>query len=264
MARSRNIKPGLFKNEILGVADPIYTIIFEGLWLLADREGRLEDRPLRIKAEIIPYRDGINMNEHLHWLSANGFIIRYNVDGVNYIQVVNFKKHQNPHKNEAESLIPQYIPDTCESSEKIGTCPDNNGSTPADSLNLIPDSLIPLHVPPQDISKKENTDKFRPDFISPALWKELIASRKKKKLQNSELALKTFCNSILPAIEAGFTIEDCIGQYVASKWDRFNVEWMKSSNNHLLAVRECSVCNYRLIGACRQDKPDCKSFVRAV
>lgn len=53
MARSRNIKPGLFKNEVLGVADPIYTILFQGLWVLADREGRLEDRPMRIKAETL-------------------------------------------------------------------------------------------------------------------------------------------------------------------------------------------------------------------
>ena len=61
MARSRNIKPSLFKNEVLGVADPLYTILFEGLWVLADREGRLEDRPLRIKAEarVVWQREGV-------------------------------------------------------------------------------------------------------------------------------------------------------------------------------------------------------------
>lgn len=76
MARSRNIKPGLFKNEILGVADPIYTLAFQGLWLLADREGRLEDRPLRIKAETFPYRDGVDMNALLDWLQAEGLSAR--------------------------------------------------------------------------------------------------------------------------------------------------------------------------------------------
>jgi len=30
-------------------------LLYPGLWMLADREGRLEDRPLRIKAEILPY-----------------------------------------------------------------------------------------------------------------------------------------------------------------------------------------------------------------
>lgn len=86
MARARNIKPGLFKNEVLGVADPLYTLLFEGLWVLADREGRLEDRPLRIKAEILPYRDGIDVDAMLNWLQENGFITR---EPSGSIQIVN-------------------------------------------------------------------------------------------------------------------------------------------------------------------------------
>ena len=79
--------------------------------------------------------------------------------------------------------------------------------------------------------EKKNTYfvEFKPDFIPADLWKELIESRKKKKLQNTQLALKTFCNSLKKAIGEGYTIEDCIGQYVSSKWDRFNVEWMANS-----------------------------------
>jgi len=142
MARARNIKPGLFKNEILGVADPIYTLLFEGLWVLADREGRLEDRPLRIKAEVFPYRDGINVDEMLSWLQSNGFIARYEAEGKKCIAVCEFVKHQNPHKNESESELPapSFAGD---SSEKIG-------STHADSLSsdsLSSDSLKPADKP---------------------------------------------------------------------------------------------------------------------
>lgn len=145
MARARNIKPALFKNEVLGVADPLYTLLFEGLWLLADREGRLEDRPMRIKAEVFPYRDGLDIDAMLSWLDANGFIIRYQVDAGRYIEVLNFSKHQNPHKNEAPSEIPDKSMG-CISSEKIGTRTEEIKTAPADSLssdslNLIPDSL---------------------------------------------------------------------------------------------------------------------------
>lgn len=144
MARSRNIKPGLFKNEILGVADPIYTLAFQGLWLLADRAGRLEDRPLRIKAETFPYRDGLDIDRILNWLEEEGFILRYEVIGKRYIQVLNFAKHQNPHKNETPSEIPPPNQSECvpkksvhvpSESEALGLIPD--------SLNLIPDSLFP-------------------------------------------------------------------------------------------------------------------------
>lgn len=137
MARSRNIKPGLFKNEVLGVADPLLTLLFEGLWLLADREGRLEDRPLRIKAEVFPYRDGIDMEAMLNWLQSYGFIRRYEAQGRKCIAVLEFVRHQNPHKNEPESSLP--APD------EIGTTSEKIGSTRADSGFLIPDSglLIP-------------------------------------------------------------------------------------------------------------------------
>lgn len=138
MARSRNIKPGIFQNEILGVADPVYTLAFQGLWLLADREGRLEDRPLRIGAQTFPYRQ-VDMNLLLDWLQTERFILRYQVGDKRYIQVLNFAKHQNPHKNETESEIP--------APEEIGTCSEIIGSAPADSLLLIPDSLIKEEAP---------------------------------------------------------------------------------------------------------------------
>jgi len=139
MARARNIKPALFRNEVLGVADPLYTLLFQSLWLIADREGRLEDRPLRIKVDAFPYREGIDVDAMLAWLHEKGFIIRYLFRENRYIQIVNFTKHQNPHKNEAKSEIPEFS-NGCTTSEKIGTTSEKIGSAPADSLNLIPDS----------------------------------------------------------------------------------------------------------------------------
>lgn len=154
MARARNIKPGLFKNEILGVADPMYTLLFQGLWLLADREGRLEDRPLRIKVEVFPYRDGIDMNAMLGWLVKAGFIQRYQCGGLALIQILNFTKHQNPHKNEPESI---YSPP-----DELGTTSEEIGSTRADPGFLIPDSglLIPVAAaPPPPPARKSKTVK---------------------------------------------------------------------------------------------------------
>jgi len=77
MARSRNIKPGFFTNELLGTADPMVCLTFAGLWCLADKEGILEDRPLRIKAELFPYRESLDVNGYLTDLSRLGFIQRY-------------------------------------------------------------------------------------------------------------------------------------------------------------------------------------------
>lgn len=156
MARSRNIKPGLFKNELLGEADPIYTILFAGLWCLADRDGRLENRPRRIKAEIFPYRPEVDVDSALTWLASAGFVTPYEVAGEKYIQVANWEKHQTPHHKEVASVIPANTPikkpkqkpskphaQIMDESSIDDASDKKDASTPLipDSLLLIPDSL---------------------------------------------------------------------------------------------------------------------------
>lgn len=104
MPRARNIKPGCFKNEDLVSPPPLTRILFIGLWTLADRDGRLEDRPMRVKLEILP-GDNCNVDAMLNELASKGFIVRYEAGGQKCIQVVNFAKHQNPH--------PGKYPPTC-------------------------------------------------------------------------------------------------------------------------------------------------------
>ena len=104
--RARSLKPGLFKNELLGKADPINTLVYEGLWALADRDGRLEDRPSRIHVEINPYRPEASTVQALDWLCARHFIVRYRVDEVDYIWIPTFLDHQNPHVREPPSKLP--------------------------------------------------------------------------------------------------------------------------------------------------------------
>jgi hypothetical protein len=108
--RSRTIKPGFFSNENLGALPPVARILFIALWLIADREGRLEDRPKRIKVESLPF-DSADTNKLLDLLAAGAdpFIVRYAVNGVRYIQILNFSKHQHPHPRELPSIIPEYV-----------------------------------------------------------------------------------------------------------------------------------------------------------
>lgn len=152
MARSRNIKPGFFRNETL-VELPYETrLLFIGLWTIADREGRLEDRPKRIKMELFP-ADDLNVDTCLQALHDSGFILRYQVEDVWYIQVVNFHKHQNPHHKEQESTIPApdgYQPEPVKHDANPGHAPDmtraNPGHAVLDSLNTdspFSDSLNP-------------------------------------------------------------------------------------------------------------------------
>ncbi|MDR8356135.1 hypothetical protein FPK59_20110, partial [Acinetobacter baumannii] len=105
MARSRNIKPSFFMNEDIIELPYEARLLFIGLWTLADREGRLENRPKKIKMSLFP-ADDINVAEQLENISKFGFIELYNADGIDVIHIVNFVKHQNPHGLEKDSELP--------------------------------------------------------------------------------------------------------------------------------------------------------------
>lgn len=153
MARARNIKPGFFTNELLGTADPMVCLTFAGLWCLADKHGILEDRPLRIKAELFPYRESLDVNGYLTVLSQLGFIQRYEVNGSRYIKVLHFRKHQSPHHTEKAKGYPE--PDCAKPLISAGNrydtvtspCIDGEHKVPTRSDSLIPDSLI---LPPTE------------------------------------------------------------------------------------------------------------------
>ncbi|EOZ7275691.1 hypothetical protein ACQU51_000536 [Salmonella enterica] len=171
MARSRNIKPGFFTNDELAECSPYARLLFAGLWTIADKEGRLDDRPKKVKALVLPF-DNVDCDELLQQLHQRKFINRYQVNGEGFIQISNWKKHQNPHCKEAASEIPAPVENNdstgqeqCKGDkeeDKNGAAstqliendevpekhyastvqePVENSLNPADSLNLIPDSL---------------------------------------------------------------------------------------------------------------------------
>ena len=105
MANTRYIKHKFFLNEKLADLPATTRLLFIGLWTIADREGRLDDRPRKIKAELFPY-ENIDIIEGLGALAQDNFIVRYQIDELPYIEIVNFKKHQNPHVRERASTIP--------------------------------------------------------------------------------------------------------------------------------------------------------------
>lgn len=155
MARARNIKPGFFANEDL-VELPFSTrLLFIGLWTLADREGRLEDRPKRIKMALFP-ADNLDVEEALSALADTGFLVRYEHDGERYIQVTSFAKHQNPHRDEKASTIPA----PCKHGASTVQEQCEHGANRADSL--IPDSPNPSSLNPE--YQKAPAAGYTPEF----------------------------------------------------------------------------------------------------
>lgn len=109
MPRARNIKPSFFVDEELVELSFSTRLLFIGLWTLADREGRLPDKPKSIKMSVFP-SDRVDVDKGLDELAQAGFLRRYVVDSKGYIEIRNFAKHQRPHPNEAASEFPPPPP----------------------------------------------------------------------------------------------------------------------------------------------------------
>jgi len=152
VARARNLKPSFFTNEQLADLEPLARLLFQGLWLHADREGRLEDRPRKLKAEILPY-DDCDPEALLASLQAAGFIQRYEVGGNRCIVLPTFMKHQNPHPKEPASTLPAPVDNLKPRSSRGKTRPVL--PLPIPSSSPLPPSEIP---PPEETALSGKPD----------------------------------------------------------------------------------------------------------
>lgn len=140
MARSRNIKPSIMDNDQLAELDPLTRLLFIYLWMLADREGRLEDRPKRIAAQALPYDRSADVDAMLLELANSGFIVRYVADGQALIQIVAFSKHQTPHVREAASELPAQVQSTAKAVTEHDQGDADTSPRSPDRGFLIPDT----------------------------------------------------------------------------------------------------------------------------
>jgi hypothetical protein len=158
MARARNIKPAFFTSEQIADQCPMGRLLFIGLWTLADFKGELEFKERTIKVQVLPF-DDCSIKDLAIKLDRSGLIRFYAVGDSLFINIPNFERHQNPHKNEKlkGSDIPEFSIKARQLVDlktlKINRSesrakPNENGTHLADSLNLIPDSGFPNPEPP--------------------------------------------------------------------------------------------------------------------
>lgn len=258
MARSRNIKPSFFENEELGELCSLSRLLFIGMWTIADHKGCFEYRPKRLKVQLLPY-DDCDIESLVINLDKSGFISIYSVQGQLYVKVINFLKHQNPHKNERDkgSDIPDIdyadfigvknslnVNGLCNienNPDKNGTNHDKNESDRADSLNLIPSTLIPdsLNTDTRNhetfVSSSDKPKRF--DFKKALIEKggsedsvsAFMAVRKTKKATNTEKAFDLFMNNVNKSnMNLNQVLEICIQR----DWKGFDPSWLNNQSNN--------------------------------
>lgn len=134
MARIRSVKPEFWTDEKVVELSFQARLLFIGLWNFADDEGRMVYSPKRIKMQVFP-ADSVDVSELVGEIQRNGMVQVYVVDGVEYLQINNFAKHQKIDKRSA-SKFP--VPPTSAESPRIPPNPAESATNPADFRRIPP------------------------------------------------------------------------------------------------------------------------------
>ena len=259
MARARNIKPTFFQNEELAELTALERLAFIGMWTIADFKGCIELRPKRLKIQLLPY-DNCNFEEIVTNLDKSGFISIYSVQGQRYLKIINFEKHQTPHKNErdAGSEIPDLpaqglsnenllkenkdLADFGNKTEKIGTKTDFFGTTRAESLILNPESLN-LNPSKNIHDKKFN---FENELIAlnvdKLVLRDWLKVRKNKKASNTHTSLKNF---LVEVEKTGLSVSDAVALCAGRSWAGLKADWVLNDKPKIFATGNFKNQNYR-------------------
>lgn len=109
MARIRSIKPEFPHSESMGKVSRDARLTFIEMWTISDDAGRLRGNSRMLASLLFPYDDDApkKIDGWLSELEKQNCIVRYEVDGANYIQIQKWVEHQKIDKP-STSKIPQF------------------------------------------------------------------------------------------------------------------------------------------------------------
>ncbi|AUG99724.1 hypothetical protein CWC46_07750 [Prodigiosinella confusarubida] len=103
MARIRTVKPEFWTDEKVVECSIAARLLFIGLFNFANDRGCLERSPKRIKMQVFP-ADLIDCEPLIAELITHELLTEYSVNGVNYLRIPGFLKHQKINRPSKSSI----------------------------------------------------------------------------------------------------------------------------------------------------------------
>jgi hypothetical protein len=106
--RIRTIKPSFFQSDDVSALPLRARLTWIGLWTQCDDQGRTKDHARLVKAAVWPLDQDVSLadvEEDLATLAEQGRIVRYQVQGRQYLEIVNWHVHQSINRP-SQSNIP--------------------------------------------------------------------------------------------------------------------------------------------------------------
>jgi hypothetical protein len=109
MGRIRTIKPEFPQSESMGRISRDARLLFIQLWTLCDDAGRARASSRMLASLLFPYDEdaGKRLDGWMRELEREGCVIRYQAEGMSYLQVCNWLNHQKIDRP-SQSKIPPF------------------------------------------------------------------------------------------------------------------------------------------------------------
>lgn len=217
MARARLLKPDFFDDEKLAALPFGARLLFQALWCEADREGRLEDRPVKLAAFAFPYDTAIQRKARKDapdWLDAlvkAGCVARYEADGKHLLWIPHFKDHQKIHDREAQSSLPPP-PEVAQGMQlhALGVQP------PAEGVQCPPEAVAVTEASSDTEARTEAVAEA--DEPPPPAHPFSVMYSQKHRERTGQI-LKAITHGRALSLEQKYGAEDCIQVADVKGWD---------------------------------------------
>lgn len=173
MAKIRGIKPEFWTDgDIVECSIPA-RLFFIGLWNFADDAGGFVWNPRELKMKIFPSENCIEVDDLLKDLEENELIKKFEYEKITYGVVINFLKHQRPHKRYLKYILPHKYLINFLPKEYLEIYLEKTGGQQVDTCDQPNEGEVE-----NDNDSDNETEKEGEKGLTPAQWNKKFFSDK--------------------------------------------------------------------------------------
>lgn len=249
MARIRTIKPEFFEHRGLASCSPHARLLAIGMLTLADSEGRFQWIPMQVHAAVFPWEAEVKLLDASLELERVGWVRRYTVDGREYAEVINFRKHQRLSGKEAQqkSKCPPYNENSQGSDGEAsgcfpekhldaqGTGEQGNRGTGEEKTAHSARAESAVGSKPEPKSKRYS---YRPpDWVPAEPWSAFVDSRRKSRHPLTDRAAALIVTELAKLSAKGHEPGEVLDQSTRNGWrDVFPIRAQRVGSSSLADV----------------------------
>lgn len=236
MARIRTIKPEFPQSQSMGKVSRDARLLFIELWTIADDEGRTRAASRMLASLLFPYDDDAPslIEGWLSELEGVGCIVRYTIEGDDYLEVCKWSDHQKIDRPSKSKFPPSRGLASPRERSSLDQGPRTKDQGPVPKAREPRAELTEPEPKPavEPVAEQEPSPRSRqadrPDDVPEQVWADWLAHRRRKRATATATVIESLRTE---AAAAGMSLADAMALTVANGWQGFRADWVAKSRD---------------------------------